>query len=121
MARGVWRALLPHILESFFLRTRRTAVEIGNSTLGAAVPNCLVSSHCTDADLRPEYEHIFRELKLQQRRLAAEIEVATVPQQSRLAEEDLKVDRAIGLFSKLRTTAALALAALCLVVGRRRS
>jgi site-specific DNA recombinase len=57
-----------------------------------------------DADLRSEFEQVFRELKLQQRRLAAEVAAAAVPQESQLAEQDQKVDRAIELFLQLRTT-----------------
>jgi len=54
-------------------------------------------------DLRPEYEQVFRELKQQRRRLTAEIEAASVPQHRRLAEQDQNVDRAVELFSQLRT------------------
>ncbi len=57
-----------------------------------------------DPDLRLEYEHVFRELKSQQRKLQAEIKTARVPQTQRLAETDEKVDRAIALFSSLRDT-----------------
>ena len=57
-----------------------------------------------DADLRPEYEQVFRELKSQQRRLTSEIQAASVPQKDRLAEQDQKVDQAIQLFSQLRSS-----------------
>ena len=57
-----------------------------------------------DPDLRLEYEQVFRELKQQQRRLTTEIEAASVPQHRQLAEQDRNVDRAIELFSILRTT-----------------
>ncbi len=57
-----------------------------------------------DLELRPEYEQIFRELKSQQRLLTAEIKAASVPQKDRLAEQDQKVDRAMQLFSQLRSS-----------------
>ena len=57
-----------------------------------------------EADLRPEYEIVFRELKLEHRQLVAEIGAAAVPQQRQLADQQQKVDRAIELFSKLRAT-----------------
>jgi len=57
-----------------------------------------------EADLRPEYEQVFRELKLKHRHLSAEIEAAAVPRERQLADQEQTVDRAIELFSKLRTT-----------------
>ena len=61
-----------------------------------------------EADLRPDYEQVFRELKLEHRQLVTEIEAAAVPQQHQLADQQEKVDRATALFSKLRATCRMA-------------
>ena len=61
-----------------------------------------------EADLRPEYEQVFRELKLNHRHLAAEIGAAAVPKQRQLADQEQQMDRAIELFSKLRATCRMA-------------
>jgi len=57
-----------------------------------------------DAELRPDYEQVLRELKSEQQHLTTEIKAASVPKKQMRAEQDQKVDGAIQLFSQLRET-----------------
>ena len=57
-----------------------------------------------DAELRPDYEQVLRELKSEQQQLNLAIKDASLPKKRLQAEQDHKVDRAIQLFSQLRET-----------------